>query len=66
MFVTPVPPIRRLVFAAVGARTTPRTLIVALPSLVTLPPSMALLAVTAALDGEVTVGATAARVTVTV
>ena len=55
--VTPVPPICGLLLVAVGAYTTPRAVTVAPPSLVTLPPSVAVDAATLALVGDVTVGA---------
>ena len=56
VFVTPVPLITGSAFVAVNACTTPRSVIDAPPSAVTLPPSVAPVVVTDALVGVVTVG----------
>ena len=54
--VTPAPPSCGLLFVALGAKTTPRTVIVAPPSLVTLPPKVAVVPVTPVAVGVVIVG----------
>ena len=59
-FVTPVPLSCGLLLVAVTAYTTPVAEMGVLPSLVTLPPSVAVVLVTEALVGVVTVGSTAA------
>ena len=61
-FVTPLPPSCGLLLVAVGAKTTPRAVIAEPPSLVTVPPRVALVEATAVAVGEVTVGADAVSV----
>jgi len=61
-FVTPVPPICGLALVEVMEKTTPRAVMAAPPSLVTLPPSVADVEVMLVTVGVVTVGAVAARI----
>ena len=55
-FATPGPPTTGLALVAVAAKTTPRSVIAAAPSIVTFPPSLALVAVMPVFVGVITVG----------